>query len=98
MLTNFPDAISSNAPPSPDIHPAERYLAGLSSADSRRTMRAALNNVAILFSAKPAVRVDHDQFGREKKQDVTYLTCDWASLKPRHIAAIRTKLIKLYSP
>src|SRR5258708_12675324 len=98
MLTKFPGAVSTNAAISADTHPAEKYLASLPSTQSKRTMRTAFNNIALLHGVKPAVQFDRDQTGREKKHDVTYLACNWAALTPRHVAAIRAKLIKLYNP
>ncbi len=98
MLTRFPGSEPATGSTPPNTHPAERYLASLSSPQSRRTMRTALNDIALLHGVKPVTRFDRDQFGREKKHDVTYLACDWTSLTPQHVASIRTRLIKLYKP
>src|SRR5258708_3759695 len=98
MLTKFPGPISANTPTSANTHPAERYLASPPSTGSKRTIRTALNNIAVLHGVKPAIRLDRDQLGREKKHDVTYLACDWAAVTPQHVAASRATLTKLYKP
>ena len=61
-------------------------------------MRTALNNLAILHGVRPAVRYESDQYGRQKSQDITYLHCVWASITPRQVASLRTKLVNLYQP
>ncbi len=98
MLTKYPGSVPATGSIPPDAHPAEKYLAHLPSPQSRRTMRTALNDIALLHGVRPVTRFDRDQYGREKKHDVTYLACDWTSLTARHVAAIRSSLIKLYKP
>ena len=94
MLTRFP---GPGAEPS-EQNPAEAYLAHLASEQSRRTMRAALNDIAVIHGVHSVTQVNSEQSGKPKEHDVTYLACDWPSLTPRHVAAIRAKLIKLYKP
>src|SRR5258708_16558049 len=98
MLTKFPGGLSVGGPGLPDSQPAEKYLASLRSPQSQRTMRTALNNIAVLHGVKPAIRYGRDEIGRERKQDVTYLNCDWAAFTPKQVAAIRSKLVRLYQP
>jgi site-specific recombinase XerD len=71
-------------------HPAAVYLARLGSARSQRTMRTALNVVAQLLG----VPATFDDQGHE----VTYLRCDWASLRYQHTAALRSLLMQRYEP
>src|SRR5689334_4051184 len=98
MLTKFLGSDLTESPKSPDEHPAERYLATLGSEQSTRTMRTALNNVAVMHGARSIIRYEHDRAGREKKHDVTYLTCDWSGLTAQHVLTIRSNLSKLYQP
>jgi site-specific recombinase XerD len=93
MLTKFPGGLSVGSPALPDSHPAEKYLASLRNPQSQRTMRTALNNIAVLHGLKPAIRFGLDETGRERKQDVTYLNCDWAAFTPQQVAALQ-----LYQP
>lgn len=69
------------APPPRDLHPARVYLASLSPG-SRRTMRAALENVAGLVSG-----------GRADA-----LTLPWHELRYQHTTAIRSALAEKYAP
>src|SRR5882672_53447 len=94
MLTKFPGADRGSC----EQNPAEVYLARLPSDQSRRTMRAALNGIAVVHGVRSATCLESDRYGRQKEHDVTYLSCDWAALTPRHVAAVRTKLVKLYKP
>jgi integrase len=71
-------------------HPAAVYLARLGSAGSRRTMRGALNVVAMLLGIPQTLDAD----GHE----VTYLRCDWAALRYQHTAALRALLVERYEP
>src|SRR5690349_13348868 len=101
MLTRPPIHLALTLDPASlplDQHPAEVYLNSLASPQSRRTMRTALNNLAILIGAKPMVRFVADRHGRTKVEDLTYLSVDWAALRFQHTAAIRAKLIELYKP
>jgi len=66
-------------------HPAVVYLSGLTSENSRRTMRAALNNVASIL--QPG-NVSPDRC----------LSVDWAALRFQHTAAIRARLVETYQP
>src|SRR5260221_14742649 len=98
MLTKFPGGLSVGSLASSDSHPAEKYLASLRSPQSQRTMRTALNNIAVLHGVKPTIRYGRDEIGRERKQDVTYLNSDWTALTPQQVTAIRSRLIRLYPP
>jgi site-specific recombinase XerD len=71
-------------------HPAAVYLARLGSAGSRRTMRGALNVIAMLLGIPQTLDAD----GHE----VTYLCCDWATLRYQHTAALRARLVERYEP
>src|SRR5262249_53056490 len=71
-------------------HPAAVYLARLGWAGWGRTMRAALNVIAVLLG----VPESRDDPGR----DVTYLHCDWAALRYAHTAALRARLVERYEP
>lgn len=64
-----------------DRNPAAVYLAGLG-ASSRRTMRQALDSVAVIVSG-----------GK-----VDALGLDWAAMRFQHTAAIRSKLVETYKP
>jgi site-specific recombinase XerD len=101
MLTQPPSHLALTLAPDSlplDQHPAEVYLNSLASPQSRRTMRTALNNLAILVGARPVVQFIADRHGRTKIQDLTYLSVDWAALRFQHTAAIRAKLVELYKP
>lgn len=65
-----------------DQHAASVYLAGLSSPESRRTMRQALDTIAALLTD---ARLDA-------------LALDWSAVRFSHTAAIRSKLAERYSP
>lgn len=71
----------TSSPPPKDLHPARVYLASLSEG-SRRTMRAALENIADLVSS-----------GRADA-----LTLPWHEIRYQHTAAIRAALAELYAP
>ncbi len=66
----------------PDQNPAAVYLARLTSAASRRTMRAALEMIARLVTSE-ALGADH---------------CPWSQLRYQHAAALRAALAARYSP
>jgi integrase/recombinase XerD len=95
MLTKFPGGVTNG---SPDQNPAEVYLASLPSDQSRRTMRAALNDIAVIHGVRSVTRIGTDRSGRQREHDVTYLVCNWAALTPGHVVAIRKQLVALYKP
>jgi site-specific recombinase XerD len=92
MLTPFPERLEQGH------NPAAVYLARLPSAQSQRTMRAALNNIAVISGIRSDIRVEVDRQGRPRRRDLTYLSFHWATLRFQHIVAIRAKLSELYQP
>lgn len=82
LLPAGSDTLSpASAPPPRDLHPARVYLASLSEG-SRRTMRAALENIAGLVSSGRADAI----------------TLPWHELRYQHTAAIRAALAGKYAP
>lgn len=65
-----------------DQHPAAVYLASLTSPNSRRTMRAALDTIAALLTD-----------GQQDSQ-----TLPWGALRCQHTAAIQAALAERYKP
>jgi len=65
-----------------DQHPAAVYLAGLSTEHSRRTMRSALNTIAVILTndAMDAFQID------------------WSAMRYQHATAVRTVLMDTYKP
>jgi site-specific recombinase XerD len=98
MLTQLPGNGTKNPVTTPGQNPALVYLASLPSEQSKRTMRSALNNLAVLNGARPAIQIEPDKRGRPKRRDVTYLHYDWSGLRGKHTTALRTKLGKMYKP
>jgi|SRR5581483_280881 site-specific recombinase XerD len=92
MLVPFPEGLEQAH------NPAAVYLAGLPSAHSQRTMRAALNNIAVIDGARPDIRLVADRRGKPTRRDLTYLSYNWAALRFQHITAIRARLTELYQP
>ncbi|MBF2067236.1 MAG: site-specific integrase [Calothrix sp. C42_A2020_038] len=80
--SNFsPLSLALTQPVPLTLHPAEVYLRSLG-LGSRRTMREALNTIALLVSNGACDAV----------------TLDWSKLKYQHTAAIRSVLMEKYSP
>jgi integrase/recombinase XerD len=90
ILPTTATAIVLTTPVTLSQHPAAVYLARLGSAGSHRTMRGALNVIAMLLGVPPT----SDANGH----DVTYLHCDWAALRYQHTAALRALLVERYEP
>lgn len=65
-----------------DQNPAAVYLASLGSAESRRTMRTALDKMAAILSGGRA----------------NCLSLNWAAVRYQHAAAIRARLAEQYAP
>src|SRR5689334_3288280 len=65
-----------------DQHPAAVYLASLTSPNSRRTMRAALDTIAAILTN-----------GQQDSQ-----TLPWGALRFQHTAAIQAALAERYKP
>ena len=72
-------------------HPAEVYLARLAPG-SRRTMRGALNSLALLLGIPRVLEQD-----ATNQQDVTYRACRWDQLRYQHTAALRSLLVEQYA-
>ena len=77
------------------VNPVNVYLSGLVSAQSERTMRAALNEIARMIGAQ-TVEIDNPGGKRKKTLDMTALTVQWHALRYQHTAAIRARLIERY--
>ncbi len=75
-----------------DHNPAAVYLARLVSANSRRTMKTALNTIAAVLGVEPVLIENPGQ--RSKSENVTYLYVNWAALRYPHTAAIRARLVE----
>lgn len=78
-----------------DQHPVVVFLAGLISAQSQRTMLAALNEIARIMGAETVI-ADKPNGKRKKTQDLTALTIEWHTLRYQQTAAIRARLIERY--
>lgn len=71
-----------------DQNPAAVYLASLSPG-SRRTMREALNLIATMLG----LQLEYDSEGH----DITFLFCNWGSLRFQHMSLLRSRLMEHYS-
>jgi site-specific recombinase XerD len=80
----YPDLILSNLPPI-DQNPAASYLYRLQSDASRRVMAQGLRTIAALLTGQDAYSAD-------------ILSIHWGGLRHTHTAALRTRLMQLYSP
>ncbi len=76
----------------PSLDPGDVYLARLAPG-SRRTMRGALNSLAVLLGIPPVFEQDAD--GRQ--HEMTYRSCQWAQLRYQHTAALRSLLVEHYA-
>lgn len=78
--------------PSEDVHPALVYLASLTSGESRRTMRNALNSITDIVAA------DLKRELPEEQQQERYQLILWSALRYPHVQAIRAELMRYYAP
>jgi integrase/recombinase XerD len=86
------DSALTPLPASPDQHPAVVYLAGLTSAASRRTMTQALNTLADLLHPGPYEVLAQEAYDRR------FLVIHWEALRYAHTQAIRAQLVERFAP
>lgn len=79
-----------------DQHPAMVYLAGLTSANSRKNMQRHLNTIAHLLNVPENITIDNTG-ARNKKHDATFLNVSWEQLRYQHTTMIKTRLLQDYS-
>ncbi len=82
----------ATALPMPNQNPALVYIASLTSEESRRTMRTALNTITDIALPRLKDQLDKDL------QLLRFQLLEWDAITFAHVEAIRARLIQKYAP